>query len=367
MFNQENSGWKTGKYPLFCGEPLGLHDTINVPYPQLESLRELQVAMRWTDKEFDKSLLQSLADMQACPKPVRDVMLRNIAYQWPADSLASRAIPAMFGPFVTNSELWGAWMEAANMEVIHARTYGKIVQICLPDSADEVFKLVMENEQTLARTQAVDGVFDLVVNTGAEYVLGRCDKDRALYAALLGTSALYMLERVQFMASFAATFALVGQDWFTTIGTAVQKIMMDEIRVHAEIDKTVLDLSMKDKDSRKILKDKDFRGIVAGMLKEVIAKDVAFGDNLLSEGRSVVGYTPQLSKEWVLWNALPVAETLGIVDLVPELKTVKRNPLPWMDDWLDIDKRQNAQQEAQGNNYMLNTVTDDIGDEDLEV
>jgi hypothetical protein len=37
-----------------------------------------------------------------------------------------------------------------------------------------------------------------------------------------------------------------------------------------------------------------------------------------------------------------------------------------MASWIDIDKHQNAQQEAAGNNYCLNVVKDDLGGAELE-
>ena len=36
-----------------------------------------------------------------------------------------------------------------------------------------------------------------------------------------------------------------------------------------------------------------------------------------------------------------------------------------MDNWIDIDKIQNAQQEESGNNYALNSVVDDMTEDEI--
>jgi len=38
VFNVNNKGYVTGKYPLFLGERLGLYDSVNVAYPDIEEL-----------------------------------------------------------------------------------------------------------------------------------------------------------------------------------------------------------------------------------------------------------------------------------------------------------------------------------------
>ena len=42
-----------------------------------------------------------------------------------------------------------------------------------------------------------------------------------------------------------------------------------------------------------------------------------------------------------------------------------KNPLVYMDNWLDINKFQNAQQEGDGNNYALNTVVNNVDDSEI--
>lgn len=359
MFNKDNQEWKTGNYSLFCGEKPALHDSINVRYPKIDKLYREQISKRWVWNEFNHE--QSKLDLVSCPKSIYEVMLLNLAYQWEADSVASRAIAPMFAPFVTNSELWAALVENTSMEVVHALTYSEIVRTCVPDPSI-VFKMVMENEKTLKRGQKVCDTFTAVSIVGSLYTTGEISKQEATQAACVAIAALYILERLSFMASFAATFAVCEQGYFQSIGKAVQKIMMDELFCHAALDEEVIRVLQSEGVWETL--SQDVRQIIEDVFDEVIQQELQWADYLFSEGRSIVGLNPSLLKEWVLYNAQPVRQLLG-VDKEGKYAYSGGSPLKYMDNWINIDKVQNANMEADGNNYALNVIKNDVSDLDV--
>lgn len=361
VFNAQNTEWRTGKYQLFMGQAPALHDTINVNYPQISKLWSKQITNRWMFDEFNHE--QSKMDFLQCPKSVYQIMLMNLAYQWEADSVAARAIAPAFAPFVTCGELWEALLENTNMEAMHAKTYSNIVQKCVANP-QEVFKLVMESEQTLARADTVNKALSNLVIAGAQLTLKMRKPDQSTYNILFkAICALYFLERLQFVASFAATFAIVEQGYFQSIGKAVQKIMLDEIDCHAALDRDILRIELKTERGQRAWEQ--CKDEITAMLVEIIGQELQFGGNdyLFADGRAIVGYNATLNKEWVLFNGFHVADELKIE--LP-FERIEKNPLPWMDNWIDIDKTQNANQEADNNNYALNVVKDDLGDDILD-
>ena len=361
VFNVNNSGWKTKQYPLFMGEEMSLYDSINVNYKELFDVYKQQVSQRWTENEFNHE--QSRLDMINCPKNVYEVMLLNLSFLWILDSVASRAIAPLFAPFVTNSELWAALMENSNMEVIHALSDSEIVRQCVANP-DDVFKLSVQNEKTIHRAVKVVSVFDDLQKAGAEYILGIRKNDQDTYNIVFkGLVALYILERLQFMASFAATFAVVEQGYFQSIGKMVQKIMLDEIFCHYTTDAIVLKIEMATERGKTAMQQ--CKGEILEMIAEVRNQERSWSDYLFSEGRSIVGLNPLLLNEWVDYNAQAVYDGLGLSEDV-HFDRIKQNPLKWMDNWIEIDKFQNAMQEADGNNYALNVVKDDVTIEELE-
>lgn len=358
IFNQQNTAWKTGQYPLFLGESLGLYDSINTPYPQLFELYKLQKSIDWSEDEVN--LEQSRMDLLQCSQNNYDVMLKNLAFQWELDSVASRSIAPLFAPFVTNSELWAMLSKQSEIENLHALTYSEIIRQCIADPK-LVFNEVMANQAVLERSDTVIKVFDDLKKAGAEYTLGLVSDENVLMPIILkALTALYCLEKIEFMSSFAATFALAEQNIFQGIAKLVQKIAQDE-QVHCMMDEAILRILFEDK------KWKDcflaHQSEITMIVNEVVGQELTWNQYLFSEGRSIVGLNKVLLDEWVLFNAQDIYRFLGLNNPYPIIHT---KPLAWMDNWLDLNKTQNANQEADNNNYSLNTVLNDIDDDILK-
>ena len=357
IFNKENTTWKGGAYPLFLGEKPALYDSVNVTYPQLFDLYKKQKSSDWSEDEI--GLEQSRIDMLTCPQEIKDLMVKNLSLQWEADSIASRAIAPVFAPFITNSELWAAWLKVSEIEVLHALTYSEIVRQCVANPKD-IFEEIANNENITGRMEPIEKAFSALQKAGAQYTLGLISKEEAYPIVMNAVVALYCLERLQFVVSFAATFAVVEQGYFQGIGKLVQKIMQDERFIHAEIDKAVIDIELGTERGKQWLQDN--KDTVKSLIDSVVQVEYNWANYSLSESRSVVGFNTALAINWVDYNAAPVYETFGFEAPVK----IKKSPLKFMDNWLDMNKNQNAQQEADSANYSLNIIVDDLGDEIIE-
>lgn len=360
VLNLLNDEWKTGNYSIFMGQEPCLYDSINKKYPKLWKVYKQQVSQRWVEDEFNHE--QSRMDFMNCPKSIYDIMILNLAFQWELDSVASRAIAPLFAPFITNSEAWAGMMENSNLEVIHALTYSDIVRLCIRNPND-IFEMVMKTKDFHNRAIDVVNLFDDLERVGAEYKLGLRKNDQETYNIVFKAMfALYVLERLQFMNSFAATFAIVEQGWFQSIGKAVQKIMLDEIACHAEYDSTVLHIEMKTERGK--IAYEQLKSELCEIVENVVTREKEWNHNFLfADGRSIVGLTPELLDGWVDENAQAIYSDMKLEN--PRKKV--KNVLPWMKNWIDIDKFQNANQEADGNNYALNVIKDDLGDDVLDI
>jgi len=358
VFNTQNTEWKDNSYSIFLGQPPGLYDSINVKYPKLFKIYKQQVSQRWVEDEFNHD--QSRLDFMKCPESVYKIMILNLAFQWELDSVASRASAPLFAPFVTCSEAWAAMMENSNMEIIHSLTYSEIIRLCIKNP-NEIFEMIMNTPVFHNRAARVSQAFEDLAKVGAEYTLGLRQNDQDTYNHVFkGMFALYVLERLQFMSSFAATFAIVEQGYFQSIGKAVQKIMLDEIACHAEYDSAVLHAELKTE--RGQIAFESMKEELCEMIEEVVRQEFAWTEFLFEDGRSIVGLTPNLLNEWVVSNAQAIYKDLKL----PNPRKTIKNPLAWMSNWINIDKFQNANQEADNNNYALNVIKDDLGDDVID-
>lgn len=361
VFNEKNTGYLTGQYPLFLGEQLGLYDSITVKYPNIDENYILQRSLRWTEDEVN--LEQSRMDMlpERSKQTEIDLMTKTLALLWELDSVASRSIVSLFAPFITNSELTAMMSEWNSMEIIHAKTYSEIIRQCIPDTTKAVEEVV-KNDDVLGRSELIIGAFDELVECGAKFSLGMIQDGKELKQSILkGIVSLYLLERVQFMSSFAVIFGMAETGRFLGIAKLVQLICRDEI-AHAKFSSNILEILRKDNEWLEAFND--IKPMLSDLINEVIDREMKWNSYLFSDGRTMVGLNKTLLDEWVLYCATIVANDLGVEIKYPKTSKVS---ITWMDNWIDFDKTQNANQEADNTSYRMNSVVNDSGDEVFEI
>lgn len=341
------------KSPLFLGEDPGLFDTVNKQYPKIWSIYKEMKSLDWSEDEFDYS--QCNIDFKNCQPSVYDMMIRTLAWQWEADSVASRNVAPLLAPFITDSCLWAAWQRISDNEIVHAATYSEIVRMSF-DDPELVLADILAVKESISRLTPIKTVFDDTHAAAHKYALGLISKEEAYDHIFLAVIALFLLERVQFMASFAITFTICSSNLFQPIGKAVQKIAQDELEVHVELDKEVLRVELateRGKDAYRRLKPR-----IKEMCDAVVESEMAWSDYLFDEGRELVGTNISIVKNWVLFNAKDVYKFL---DIETDYKFPKTNPMPHMEDWINIGKSQAAPQEQDNNQYKVGTIVrDDI-------
>ncbi len=346
-FNADNKGYQEG-YPLFLGKDLGVLDTINVQYPQLEDLYQDQLAQIWN--EFEVDLTQDKLDMVQGNDGTTQLMVQTIMWQTVADSVASRSIIETLGKFITNSELMNLATLWSFFEVIHARTYSHIIKQTFTNP-NELLQDIYANAQVLTRSDVIVDAFDKLAGVDTT------DEKAVRKAILLAFVALFALEAIAFMASFAVTFGIVESGKFQGIGKLVQLICRDEV-LHTRMDYTILDILIKDPAWADTISE--CSSDIHQLLHTVVANECVWADHVFSEGREVIGMNAGLLKDYVRHMATPVFEVFGL-----EGFNVKENPLPYMAKYIDPSKMQTANMELQNSSYLIGTIQDDTAELDL--
>lgn len=344
--------------PLFCGGSSGLFDTIHKKNPQIWSLYKQMKALDWDENET--SFSSCMSDFERCDKSTYDIMIKTLAWQWEGDSAASR-LSAIISPFISSSELWAAWQRISDNEVVHAATYSEIVRSSFKDPSI-VLNEVLAVKESLQRLDTVYEILHETSIAGHKYALGMLTDDEAYPYAIMFTVAMLCLERIQFLSSFATTFAICDTGLFGPIGTMVQKIAQDELEIHVELDKAVLKNEMNTARGAKVLSDNMDK--INKMIDEVTLSELDWVEYLFSDGRSIVGLNAELLKQWSCYNAKDVYNFFKIKPISNRIVLPKNNPLPFMEDWLNISKKQPSPQEQDVAQYKVNLMVRD--DEEIE-
>ena len=348
IFNIHKSDYKSTD--LFLGQPGGLLDSINRPYPELFAMYKKMLSLRWDENEFDYASCNS--EFKTCSRGMYDAMIYNLAYQWEADTVASKSIVPILAPFITNSELWGVTLAIGANEYLHGLTYSEIVRNSF-DNPDEVFNEILSITESFHRLEKMAQVFGEVYTVSHRYALGQASGEEAYAAVMAFYVALYCLERIQFISSFIVTFAFGEIGMFVPIAKAIQKICQDEFEVHQRLDQMVIRIELNTARGQAWLAQN--REKAQAIVTEITQAELDWSQFLGSQDRELPGITVKKLQDSVIFNAQPVYETLGLGSPFPR---VAANPLPFVEEWMNVNAIQAAPQEEAGRNsaYLIGSI-----------
>lgn len=354
FFNVEKDDY--GKTEIFLGQAPGLLDSINKQYPEIFNLYKNLKTLDWDEAEYPYA--DCSADFIKKPKHGR-MLLKNLGYQWELDSFASRisAIIALFDPC---TEIWVAWQRISDNESVHGLTYSEIVRTALPNPK-EAMDDILQEIASLDRLEVLGREMSAIIKCGHEYQLGLRANDQDTYNhAFMFVYLLLVLERVQFMSSFASTFAIGNDGSFNPVARGVQRICQDEWELHVEMDQLVMKELMRT--ARGVQAFRMLKPRMEAILEEVVASEINWNQFLFDDEPNDM-INECLNRDgldaWVHYSGHAVAKFMGLDVNFP---LVESNPLAYMAGWVKIaDIQQSPQEENQGA-YKTNTVTRDDDD-----
>lgn len=363
IFNTNKTDYEKPK--IIFGQDPGLMDTVNKKYPDLWKIYKTVRQNDWDPNEFDYSPCN--IQFKTCDKHTYDMMVKTIAYQWEADSVASRSIVSILGPVCTSVEAWAGWMRITEQESMHAETYSEIVRNSF-DNPSDVLDEILSIEESLSRLTTISTIFNKAQETAYRNALGLIPEDQKQEAyndIFMFLVALLCLERIQFMASFAVTFAICdGTGLFQPIGKAVQKIAQDEFETHVEFGKAVLKHLIQTEEG-KIAYEQCLPRIIT-LVNEVVQSEDTWIDYAFSEGRELTGVTKEMMLDWNHFSGSDVAKFLSIENEV-DFPIITVNPLKYMESWINISSIQTSPQEENNNQYKVGVMKRDDEDEVFDI
>lgn len=356
IFNVEK---KYGNDALFFGEDPGLFDSINVKYQDLDDMYRKIKAADWDRGEWDYT--QDNIDFKTVDKSLYESMLFNLIYQTAADSVASRSVFPVLAQVISNSELLAAMQALSYQEVLHADSYAFAIRNCF-DDPQGVIKETEKLVEAHNRLDTIVNVFEKARIASFEYALGR-RKEEDTYPHIMNMMvALFSLEAIQFINSFAVTGAFYEASLFKNVGAMVKRICVDEMN-HAELDKMVIKHELKTERGKKWLEE--YKDTIKDIVDEVVESERKWTKFIFADGRSVPALNEELVNRYIEFISQNVYKTLHIPY---EWKTIKEIPLPYMLRYADLSNDQASPQEQSergGGSYLLNAVVNDGDDFDM--
>lgn len=364
IFNTDKTVEDYQKQKLFFGGEPGLIDTIHKSYPKIWALYKEMKSLDWSEDEFNYS--KCFLDFKSVDKDISEMMLETIMWQWEADSVASQFPLVIISPFQPCTEVVEAEQAIQTNELVHANTYSEIVRMSF-DNPQEVLEEMLAKSATFDRLQLVGSTlakiqeFSIEYNYNTKFNKKEYSEEEVIEKLIEYYFIMLLLERIQFMASFAITFTICKSGPFGPIGQAVKKIAQDELEVHAEYRKEML----KEMSEQYPEVFAEVKPRLIKLFNEVIESEMKWTETLF-EGRTLIGTNVDLIKEWVLFNAKDVARFIGFGKEDIEYTFPRSNPMPFLEDWFNMNMQQAAPQEQDIAAYKINVVSRDDEDEEFD-
>lgn len=365
VFNSNKTVEQYEHKSLFLGEDKGLLNTIHKHFPRIWDMYKTMKSLDWDENEFMYS--RCLNEFKSCDNDTADMMIKTLAWQWEADSIAATSPVYLIAPFNPCIEVWESEVAITANEMVHANTYSEIVRMSFEDPT-EVLNSILEDQEAIRRVSIIEKYLSEFALFSKEYTNNKEQFTREYVIAQLMKFyfAMLLLERIQFMASFAITFTICRTGLFNAIGQAVKKIAQDELEVHVGYRKEVF-TELRNIDNEEF-EGKIFEELypeLIEMLRSIIDQELQWTEYLFA-GRNLIGVTADLVKKWVLFNARDVINFIGLAPDELEYEVVTTNPLPYLEEWFNMNMSQGSPQEQQLPNYKLNSVVRSDEDEEFD-
>jgi ribonucleoside-diphosphate reductase beta chain len=371
IFNLQKNDYDVPE--IILGQQPGLFDSINNHFPAPWKIYKRLRKLDWDEHEVDFGPCN--AEFKSCDPDIRDIMIETLAWQWEADSIAARSIVGILAPVITDSRIWQAYLRINENEGVHALTYSEIVRVSF-DNPDEIRAAVLAVEEAQSRMSAVANIMATAYTASHEYALGIRQNDQSMYNDIfMYFIALYFLERIQFMASFAITFAIGKAGNFQPISDVVKKIAQDEFEIHSQYGQEIIRILLQSERGK--LAYIQCKQRILGLAKEILWTETTWAKYIFRNNRELVGVNIPKLVNWVQFNGLAAFTFLGIQDDVVSLcqedyekefnlplAMPKVNPIPFLQDYLDIAGSQASPQEQSQTAYMVNLM-DAAGEQEV--
>lgn len=357
------------KEPMFFGNSVNVARYDQQKYPFFERLIEKQISFFWRPEEVDVS--KDARDFEALPEHEKHIFISNLKYQTLLDSVQGRSPNIAFLPIVSLPEL-ETWIETWSFfEGIHSRSYTHILRNVFTNPSP-VFDSIVTIKEIRDRAKSITKHYDNLIRLTSAYhlqqgsdfeVIGqkvtKQDLMKALYLTMMSVN---VLEAIRFYVSFACSFAF-GERKIMEGNAKIIKLIARDEATHLAGTQYIINAI------RNGAEGEEFAQIAAEceedayeIFQEALDQEKEWAQYLFKDG-SMLGLNAHILTEYIEYIT---AQRMVAVGLEPFSKGLK-NPIPWINNWLDSTNVQVAPQETEITSYLVGQIdstisTDDFGD-----
>lgn len=341
---------------IILGEAPGLLDSVNRMHPVLFGDYKNLKSLDWDENET--RLENCIREFDTSHPDDTAIMTDTIAYQWEADSIVGDILAIVTSLTVTNSDVAVYYGRVVDNERLHAMSYSEISKLAFRDP-NLIIDKVYSSRETHERMSVVGAIFENARVSALKYALGQATREEVLKDIVLFYCGVVILERCQFMPSFAVTFGYGELGMFLPIVTLVQKICQDELEVHIPGNMYVVREIFKEQAVQDMMPE--IQATLTTVIQEVYDMENQWISHTLKGRKVPESFTEQQLIDFNAYSCTYMARFFDIHKNM-DFELIDRNPIPYMDKWVNLSLVQTSPQEQDNVQYKLGIVHNDVQD-----
>ncbi len=337
----------------------------------------------WSKNEIDLSKEKSNFD--SLDEAGRHIYESGLKFAITLDSCAGRAPLQLFNNGgISNNPEWELYItNHQNNELLHSESYTEMVRAIYND-VDVFIESIIDDEHIQKRASSILSAFDWATSVfdrmdANNTVLGHpcyClnaskpfpEVDNRMVKEAIYKSAiiLNMFEGIRFFATFVTAWSFSEQPDKLMAGSSnVFKMIARDEMIHLDVFQKVIKMLRTEESEGFVQVAADLEDEVYEMYATGYKEEMEWVDFLFSKGSPLIGMNAAILKEYMDYI---FAVRLTNIGLDPKRIGIPlgKNPLPWVDNYLDSSHIKSAPQEIESVNYVaaINSSLDEDFDLD---
>ena len=353
VFNTEEVDWM--KQPMFFGAEPNVQRFDQQKYPIFEKLNQQQLGFFWRPEEV--SLQKDRNDFNSLTVEQKHIFTANLKYQTLLDSVQGRGPCLAFLPYCSLPELESMIVAWDFVETIHSRSYTYIMKNVYPNPT-AVLDTIVQTPEIMARAETVTDAYDKFIEYAQKYhITGKGDRKKLKKLLYLNLINVNILEGIRFYVSFACSFAFGELKLMEGSAKIISLIARDE-NLHLAVTQNIINNYRNKENDKEMLEImKECEPEVYAMYDLAVQQEKDWAKYLFKDG-SMIGLNDILLNQYVEFMANRRMRSIGLTP--PYEQSVRNNPLPWTEHWLNSRGLQNAPQETEIESYVVGGIKQDV-------
>jgi len=354
----ENHEVDTTTQPLFFGCARNTQRFDKVKYEFLDKLNVRMQSFFWRPEEI--SMKRDIVDFnERCSEAEKFIVTTQLQKLVMLDSLQGRGPILTFGQLTTNPEFENCILTWEFFEgAIHSRSYSYNIEQVYADPS-EVFDKAWENKLLIKHADTITREYNKLYDMVLDYL--KLKKENKLTddfmhdlkkQIILAMTSVNILEGIRFYPGFAAVWGITEFTGRLPGTSLVLQLIARDENQHMALTQWILNKLRKDESEGFTEAFKEVTPQIYDMYWTACEEECEWIDLLYSKG-SVLGMNATIGKQYIKYLTNQRLKAIGLRPIYPE---ITRNPIPWVEKWLEFSKIEGALQEEEAIDYKVGAI-----------